>query len=487
MSKFLGFLLGIAVAVALPAGFGVLAAEGGIELSAKEMALAYGIAALIFWAVVSYFAGAAALGAALTFGLMIYAVHWIPNRTTNFLNDVPGVTTGMIDGLKQYVLNGVVPILAVISLVYSIQLMTRAVQRRRARRAEAERLQREQEEAAAAEAAQLAGAYPAAAAGGEYGAENRFSNFGNTSYDDLFDEEPEPVRPRNQADEHTMQFAPSEVDDAEGNDLDRTVLVPTDRDETVAVPVAEESGDAGRAVQAEAPVQAPVEDQAQAADAGQVPAEADRDVTVQEPGQADEVPEAPSQEPQSGSSDELQGSPSQGGDGREGGGDGDTGARDAADGARDGGDDRGAGGGSGDGVVGGGSGQPSQQAAGSQSAASPQQAAPSQQAGPVGRAEDVRESSPEAPSGEAQGVSRAGGAGGAPVAKAGVEGEVKAASASVGKVQEVGQQYRERMEGFNPEDTGEMFFGGFVNPGFGVDNSSMGGNPMMNSPRAAGA
>jgi hypothetical protein len=248
VSKFLGFLLGVVAALVGPAAFGVLAADGGIELNAKEMALAYGIGALIFWAVVSYFSGAAALGAALTFGAMIYAVHWIPNRTTNFLNDIPGVTTGMIDGIKQYTLNGVVPILAVISLVYAIQLITQSVQRRRRERAEAERQLREQEEAQAAEAAAV---YPAAGgeypvdAGGEYPttAESRFSTFGNTSYDDLFEEEPEPIRPRLQSEEQTMQFAPAPVDaeqtavvDAEGNDDgEDTQLMAPDRDETVAV------------------------------------------------------------------------------------------------------------------------------------------------------------------------------------------------------------------------------------------------------------
>ncbi|TCN42737.1 hypothetical protein EV644_102628 [Kribbella orskensis] len=264
MSKFLGFLLGIAVALAGPAMFGVLAADGGVKLNAKEMALAYGIGALIFWTVVSYFSGAAALGAALTFGAMVYTVHWIPNRMTNFLNDVPGVTTGMIDGIKQYTLNGVVPILAVISLVFGIQLIVQAVQRRRRDRAEADRLQREQELAQAQEA-DVTGEYPVA--GGDYqpAADTRFgNNFGNSNYDDLFDEDPAPYPPRNQADEQTAQFATSGVDhDAvdEGRDdtseyrrageeteagdsADETVLVPTDRDETVTVPAAESRDEA---------------------------------------------------------------------------------------------------------------------------------------------------------------------------------------------------------------------------------------------------
>ena len=84
---------------------------------------------------------------------MIYAVNWIPNRTTNFLNDIPGVTTGMIEGIKQYTLNGVVPILAVISLVFGIQLIVQSTQARRRQRAEADLRQRR------------AGARPGAAGG----------------------------------------------------------------------------------------------------------------------------------------------------------------------------------------------------------------------------------------------------------------------------------------------------------------------------------
>jgi heme exporter protein D len=164
VSKFFGFLLGIAVALVGPAMFGALAAKGGIELNAKEMALAYGIGALIFWIVVSYFSGAGALGAALTFGTMIYAVYWIPNRMTNFLNDIPGVTNGMIDGIKQYTQNGMVPILAVISLIYAIQLIVQSVQKRRRLRAEANRLQREQELAQAQQ--EVTAHYPVT--GGDY-------------------------------------------------------------------------------------------------------------------------------------------------------------------------------------------------------------------------------------------------------------------------------------------------------------------------------
>ncbi|WP_433021523.1 hypothetical protein [Kribbella sp. CA-294648] len=248
MSKFLGFLLGIAVALVGPAMFGVLAADGGIKLNAKEMALAYGIGALIFWTVVSYFSGAAALGAALTFGAMIYTVHWIPNRTTNFLNDVPGVTTGMIDGIKQYTQNGVVPILAVISLVFAIQSIVRTVQQRRRERAEAERLQREQEAAVQAQQVPEAPAAPAAypVAGGDYQPDSRFaSNFGNSSYDDLFEEEPTPFKPRSQADEQTAQFAPGTAvmpaDRDETPEAEETRLVPTDADETVMVPTADKT------------------------------------------------------------------------------------------------------------------------------------------------------------------------------------------------------------------------------------------------------
>ena len=52
--------------------------------------------------------------------------------------------------------------------------------------------------------------YPVA--GGDYptSVDNRMgvSNFsGNTSYDDLFDEDPAPYPPRNQAEEQTTQYA----------------------------------------------------------------------------------------------------------------------------------------------------------------------------------------------------------------------------------------------------------------------------------------
>lgn len=190
--------------------FGVLAAPGGIELNTKGMALAFGIGALIFWAVVSYFSGAGALGAFIAFGALIYCWLWIPNRTTNFLNDVPGVTNGMIDGSKQYTLNGVVPILGVISLVYAIQLIVHGVQRRRRERADAERLQREQEAAQAQQEADVAAVYPVA--GGTYQAPAAYE--GHTRYDDLFDE-PEAAQPRNQADDQTRQFPADEAEEFE--------------------------------------------------------------------------------------------------------------------------------------------------------------------------------------------------------------------------------------------------------------------------------
>jgi hypothetical protein len=228
-------LLGVAVALAGPAVFGVLAAPGGIELNAKEMALAFGLGALIFWAVVSYFSGAGALGAFAAFGTLIYCWLWIPNRTTNFLNDVPGVTNGMIEGSKQYTQNGVVPILGVISLVYAIQLIVRAVQRRRRERADAERLQQEQEAAQAQQEADVAAVYPVAA--GTYQAAPSYES--HSRYDDLFDE-PAPVQPRNQADEQTRQFP---VGDAEEFEHTRTFAAPDAEsnesgEETVAAPAA---------------------------------------------------------------------------------------------------------------------------------------------------------------------------------------------------------------------------------------------------------
>jgi hypothetical protein len=136
MVKFLGFLLGIAVALAGPAAFGVLASGGDVQLSSRETAVVYGVWALALWIAVSLFSGAGALGAAITFGAMTYAMHFIPNRTTDFLNDLPGVTTGMVDGVKKAVLDGLVPVLGVICLVYTFQLMVLAVRRRRVLRAE---------------------------------------------------------------------------------------------------------------------------------------------------------------------------------------------------------------------------------------------------------------------------------------------------------------------------------------------------------------
>ncbi len=80
----------------------------------------------------------------------------------------------MIEGSRQFTLNGVVPILAVISLVYGIQLIVHSAQRRRRERAEAERLQSEQEAAQAQQEADAAALYPVAgstypAEGGGYG------------------------------------------------------------------------------------------------------------------------------------------------------------------------------------------------------------------------------------------------------------------------------------------------------------------------------
>ena len=261
--------------------FGVLSAPGGIELNAKEMALAYGIGALVFWTVVSYFSGAGALGAFVAFGALIYCWHWIPNRTTNFLNDVPGVTTGMIEGSKQYTLNGVVPILAVISLVYAIQLIVRSVQSRRRERVEAARLQGEQEAAQAQQEADAEALYPVAAS--TYPAQYGDSYENRSRFDDLFDEDPEPVRPRNQADEQTSQFPttgqentaqfPGTDDDAQGNyPGEDTVLVPTDRDETVQVPSTPE----------------PQQEQTPEAAERQTPADEDDQVTQQAPADGDD-------------------------------------------------------------------------------------------------------------------------------------------------------------------------------------------------------
>lgn len=229
--------------------FGVLAAPGGIELNTKELALAFGIGALVFWAVVSYFSGAGALGAFVAFGALVYCWLWIPNRTTNFLNDVPGVTTGMIDGSKQYTVNGVVPILGVISLVYAIQLIVHGVQRRRRERAESDRLQREQEAAQAQQEADVAAVYPVA--GSTYAEAPAYES--HSRYDDLFDE-PEPVQPRNQADEQTRQF-PVGADEFEHTRQFPEADAPGNYpgEETVVAPVPQAHDDESPAAEPEAP------------------------------------------------------------------------------------------------------------------------------------------------------------------------------------------------------------------------------------------
>ncbi|MDX6237883.1 MAG: hypothetical protein QOG10_2698 [Kribbellaceae bacterium] len=231
VSKFFGFLLGVAVALAGPAIFGVLTAPGGLELNAKEMALAYGIGALIFWIVVSYFSGAGAFGAALAFGTLIYAVYWIPNRTTNFLNDIPGVTNGMIDGIKQYTQNGMIPVLAVISLIYAIQLIVQSVQKRRRLRAEAVSLQRERALAQAQQEAEVTAPYPVA--GGDYPTtlDNRYGS----QYEESYGEDLVPFPPSSYSsddDELTTQFA----------DADAANYAPAE-DQTIRLPIDQQGHD----------------------------------------------------------------------------------------------------------------------------------------------------------------------------------------------------------------------------------------------------
>lgn len=153
MSKIFGFLLGIIVAAAGPAAFGAFATGGDLELTAKEFALVFGAWALVLWLAVSLFSGSAALGAALTFGAMVYCVHYIPNRMTNFLQDLPGVRDGMIEGVKTSVLSGMIPVLTVICAIYAVQLMVAAARRRRTRRADEARFEADQEREAALAAA----------------------------------------------------------------------------------------------------------------------------------------------------------------------------------------------------------------------------------------------------------------------------------------------------------------------------------------------
>ncbi|WP_157630522.1 hypothetical protein [Kribbella catacumbae] len=487
MSKFLGFLLGIAVALVGPAMFGVLAADGGIKLNVKEMALAYGIGALIFWAVVSYFSGAAALGAALTFGAMIYTVHWIPNRMTNFLNDVPGVTTGMIDGIKQYTQNGVVPILAVISLVFGIQLIVQSVRKRRRERAEAERLQREQEAAVQAQQMPVAPA-PYPVAGGDYQPDSRFgSSFGNNNYDDLFEEEPAPVQPRNQADEQTAQFAPAPYSEAEA---DETRLVPTDADETVMVP----TSDPGKTVAdgtevAATPPQAaePQEEEAtqQTPVLRQEGAPEDA-ATQQAPVSEPEAPEPAEPQSEAPQPDWPQGGGPQAG-GAQGGGAAGTAPQ--------------AGGAYGGVAPGGASpaGEAEQEATQQMPASEPEgpkPAAPQAGAADETATQQVPMGEPEAPKysapqdGAPQGGGPQGGApqgggpqGGAPQGagpqawvpqSGGPQGGPQASGVSrggatvapqVGRQEEVGQQYRERMDPPDVDDTGEFQLGAFESPG----------------------
>jgi hypothetical protein len=207
------------------------------------MALAYGVGALVLWAAVSYFSGAAALGAALTFGVMIYAVHWIPNRTKNFLEDIPGVTTGMIDGIRDHTLTGLVPVLAVISLVYAIQLMVRAVRRRRQLRAEADLRQREQELAQHNEAegqyqstpyqapAAYAAATPYTSGGGsgEYptSVDNRYEEPYDQNADRDADQDVDRGRRNQSSDyEQTAQYPVTGATAVSAND--DTTLLPTD-------------------------------------------------------------------------------------------------------------------------------------------------------------------------------------------------------------------------------------------------------------------
>jgi hypothetical protein len=424
VAKFLGFLLGVAVALAGPAVFGVLAAPGGIELNAKELALAFGIGALVFWAVVSYFSGAGALGAFLAFGTLVYCWLWIPNRTTNFLNDVPGVTTGMIDGSKQYTLNGVVPILGVISLVYGIQLIVLSVQRRRRERAEQERLQREQEAAQAQQEADVAAVYPVA--GSTYAEPAAYES--HTRYDDLFDE-PEPVRPRNQADEQTRQFPV-------GDDFEHTRQFPEPdadgnyvEEETIAAPV--------QAGAAASPPQEPL-DQEPAAEAPTAEPEPDQETQAVPVAQSQpEAPKAPATQsepetPAAERGEETQAAPV---------------AQSQPDAPK----------------------TPAAQSEPETPAAEPveeTQATPVAQSQPDAPKAPAAQSEPETPEAGAEEAAPAaqtkpvGETRAMPVAQT-APAEAKPAEKTVAPKEQVGSQYRERME--DPEDTGEFHLA-FENP-----------------------
>ncbi|TCC65880.1 hypothetical protein E0H73_02825 [Kribbella pittospori] len=525
MSKFLGFLLGVAVALAGPAVFGVLAAPGGIELNAKEMALAYGIGALIFWTVVSYFSGAGALGAFLAFGTLIYCWLWIPNRTTNFLNDVPGVTSGMIDGSKQYTLNGVVPILAVISLVYGIQLIVQSAQRRKRERAEAERLQQEQEAVQAQQEADAAALYPVA--GSTYPGQYAGTYESRSRFDDLFDDASEPVRPRSQADEQTAQFPAAGTadntaqfrgwdNDAEGNESDDdTELVPTDRDETTQVPTAEAPQEKQPEVAAAAAVvsqqpgpetsqqpvaedeqvtQVPTSASASAADAAeqetqQVPVQeaeqatqqaptSEQQETQQAPASAVQEPEAPASKPEQAApvdeaEQETQQVPAQ-----------EAEAEERSEESKPAGPQTPSGP-----AAGGAAGAQAAGAAGAQAAGGsggPSGAAESavkgegQASAPEAGGEETNPAGPQASGGQAVGPQGQGGVAAGTGERVGTppvpEVREQGVTPVPGVREQVGSQYRERMD--DPEDTGEFFISAFENP------------PVVDGPgqiRAAGA
>jgi hypothetical protein len=123
-------------------------------------------------------------------------------------------------------------------------------------------------------------AYPVA--GGDYQQDDRFgNNFGNSNYDDLFEEEPTPFTPRNQADEQTAQFSPATAPKSyEDDDRDETRLVPTDADETAMVPTGERTV-AGGYDEADTPEEAATEQASGEEHAALEPHEAPDEVETQ--------------------------------------------------------------------------------------------------------------------------------------------------------------------------------------------------------------
>jgi heme exporter protein D len=132
----------------------------------------------------------------------------------------------MIDGIKQYTQSGMVPVLAVISLIYAIQLIVQSVQKRRRLRAETDRVQREQALAQAEQGAEATAHYPVA--GGDY--QTTVDNHYGSQYEEPYGEDPVPFPPSNYSpddDERTTQFEADAANYAPAED--ETTHLPIDQ------------------------------------------------------------------------------------------------------------------------------------------------------------------------------------------------------------------------------------------------------------------